>query len=160
MDKFQKLCWVKEASCRRITVWLLDKDYVMKMEKSEREWHIQTSGQWFPLGCREENEIRKGDINCIWNALIVNTSEGYEDICYTIFLMLFTCWNNNNNNALHFISLWFKDRGNKAFLLTVRKKCTSWKNPWIIWLKKPKMQLVVAFWESVQCMHYSLDSGS
>ena len=76
------------------------------------------------------------------------------------FLMLFTCWNNNNNNALHFISLWFKDRGNKAFLLTVRKKCTSWKNPWIIWLKKPKMQLVVAFWESVQCMHYSLDSGS
>lgn len=51
---------------------------------------IQTSGQRFPLGCREGTQIGEGDVNCICNVLIFNGSEGYADSCHTV-LILFIC---------------------------------------------------------------------
>lgn len=40
-------------------------------------------GWWFPLGFREENKIRKDDINSICNVLIFRTSNGHAGVCYT-----------------------------------------------------------------------------
>lgn len=72
------------------------------------------SGQWFPLGCTEGNEIREDDIKYICNILILNTSERYAD-AYTVVdtfympeIIIIMC--------LHIISIYFKNRGDKASL--------------------------------------------
>lgn len=51
---------------------------------------IQTSGQRFPLGCRERTKTGEGDVNCICNVLIFNESEGYKHSCHAV-LILFIC---------------------------------------------------------------------